>query len=172
MRQLSHIWIILAASGFLNIAWFPANFSEIFSTVDLTPKRLPHSMQAKGSSSFKTDWVNAASVRSNCGCKVIAFSGHTLAQSPHCRHASSWNRSCGRSTLSPKAPDGQSDTQAKHSVQAAVSTMTAPYGAFAGNGSVTASGLRAFADNRATCLRVPRGRIGFAIAVIGAFPNR
>ena len=153
-----------AVCGLANIACFPASFSMIFSTVDLTPKRVPHSTQGNGSSSFKIVCVNAASVRLNWGSKEMAFSGQTLVQRPHWIQASSWNRSWGISGLSPSAPVGHNEAQERQSVQASVSTMTAPYGAPFGSGMFSVSGCMAFAESRAICRLVPIGKTGSAIA--------
>ena len=54
----------------------------IFSTEDFTPNKVPHSTQAKGSSSLRIDWVKAASVRSSCGESVIALFGADVRAEP------------------------------------------------------------------------------------------
>ena len=62
-----------------------------------------------------------------------------LAHRPHWTQFFSKKRSCGRSALSASAASGQAPTQARHRVQAAVSTIRLPNG-LAGAGRAIASG--------------------------------
>ncbi len=88
--------------------------------------------QPSGSSAFTT-WIREASgARLRRGSRVITFSGHVAAHSPHCTHASSRKRSSGESGFAVKALVGQTMVQARHSVQPSVATRARPKGAFSG----------------------------------------
>src|SRR5581483_6691678 len=134
------------ASGRLEPASYiqcrPASFLLTASMVLLTPNGLPQRMQANGSSSLRTRAGALTAAKSICGLSVMTLSGQVALHSPHCTQASSRKRRSGRSVSSPSAPVGQAATQARQSVQPALSTSMAPNGAPVGS-AITSTGVGA-----------------------------
>ena len=125
MRQSSHMRIRSIWPCVVYMEW-PLSRSTTASIVFLVPKGLPQEMHSNGSSSLSTISEKAARVKSKRGSSEITFSGQVSRHRPHWTHAASWKRSCGRSGLSRIAAVGQALTQARHSVQPAMSTLMRP----------------------------------------------
>src|SRR4029077_14798913 len=118
MRQSAHIFTRSSRClESLYIQCLPSSLAATRSTVLLTPNGVPQRMQRNGSSCLTT-WLDAVAARKMiCGTSVSTFSEHVAQYRAQCTHASSVNRSIGRSGSSESAPVGKAETHDRQSVQ-------------------------------------------------------
>ena len=108
------------------MACLPLRRASTRSTVDLVPNGLPQLTQWKGSSRLDDLGRHGGGGEIVARLERITFSGQVATQIPHCTQALSVKESCGRSGLSESAAVGQAPTQARQSVQPAMSTWMRP----------------------------------------------